>query len=89
MDGGSDRTLLLFALTGCPDLTVVDALARLRLAALRSGMRCELLTTGASLAELLDLTGLSGLLRQPIGEPEAREERGGVEEVVQVDEPPA
>ena len=88
MDGGSDRTLLLFALTGCPDLSVLDALARLQLAALRSGMGCELLATGPSLAELLDLTGLSAVVGQPIGQPEAREERSGVEEVVQVDEPP-
>lgn len=88
MDGGSDRTLLLFELTGCPDLGVLDALARLQLAALRSGMGCELLSAGSSLAELLDLTGLSAVVRQPIGQPEAREERCGVEEVVQVDEPP-
>ena len=50
MDGGSDRTLLLFALTGCPDLSVLDALARLQLAALRTGMSLELLATGPSLA---------------------------------------
>ena len=89
MDGGSDRTLLLVELTGCPDLTVLDALARLRLAAERTGMTCELLATGASLAELLDLAGLSGVVGQPIGQPEPREERRGVEEVVQVDQPPA
>lgn len=88
MDGGSDRTLLLFALTGCPDLAVLDALARLQLTARRTGMSCELLATGQSLAELLDLAGLSAVVGQPVREAEAREERGGVEEVVQVDEPP-
>lgn len=89
MDVGSDRTLLLFQLTGCPDLTVLDALARLRLAALRTGMSCELLATDPSLAELLDLAGLSRVLGQPVGQAEAREQGRGVEEVVQVDEPPA
>ena len=89
MDVGSDRTLLLFELTGCPDLGVLDALARLKLAAVRSGMRCELLTTGQSVGELLGLIGLSGVLGQPVGQAEAGDEGGGVEEVVQVDDPPA
>ena len=88
MDERSDRTLLLFELTGCPDLGVLDALARLQLAAARTGMRCELLTTGASLSELLDLAGLSGVLGQPVRQAEAREQRCCVEEVVQMDHPP-
>jgi len=80
---------MLVELSGCPDLGVLDALARLRLAAARSGMRCELLTTGDDLSELLELAGLSGVLGQPVGEAEAREERCRVEEVVQVDDPSA
>ena len=86
MDERSDRTLLLVELTGCPDLGVLDALARLQLAAARTGMRCELLATGTRTAQLLELAGLSGVVGQPVGQPEAREERGGVEEVVQVDD---
>ena len=89
MDGGSDRTLLLFELCGCPDLAVLDALARLQLVALRSGMRCELLATGTGLAELLDACGLSGVVGQPVRQAEAREERCRVEEVVQVVDPSA
>lgn len=89
MDERSDRTLLVVELTGCPDLAVVDALARLQLAASRGGVRCELVATGTEAAALLELSGLSAVLGQPVRKAEAREERCCVEEVVQVDEPPA
>ena len=89
MDEGSDTTVLVCRLDGRPDLAVLDALARLHLAARRSGMRCELVSTGCDLAELLDLAGLSGLLRQPRRQAEPREQPTVVEEVVQVDDPPA
>lgn len=51
----------LGALTA-PDLAVVDALARLRLAASRHGVAVVLLNAGGPLRELLAFSGLSALL---------------------------
>ncbi|MFE5580106.1 STAS domain-containing protein [Kitasatospora sp. NPDC056531] len=51
----------LGALTA-PDLAVVDALARLRLAAARHGVGLVLLNAGGRLRELLAFSGLSALL---------------------------
>lgn len=51
----------LGALTA-PDLAVVDALARLRLAAARHGVAVVLLNAGGPLRELLAFSGLSALL---------------------------
>ncbi|MFF2142106.1 STAS domain-containing protein [Kitasatospora sp. NPDC058190] len=51
----------LGALTA-PDLAVVDALARLRLAAARHGVGLVLLNAGGPLRELLAFSGLSALL---------------------------
>ncbi|MBD0696107.1 STAS domain-containing protein [Streptomyces sp. CBMA123] len=51
----------LGALTA-PDLAVVDALARLRLAAARHRVRVVLLNTGGPLRELLAFSGLAALL---------------------------
>ena len=80
-----DARRTVVVLHGAADLAVLEALARLALAARRCGGRCEVLLAD----DLLELTGLADALgRQPVGEPEAREERCGVEEVVQVDDPP-
>ena len=70
---------------GRPDLSAVDALARLQLAARRLGCSIRLRDTCAELAELLDLVGLSECL-QVGGEPEGGEQVG-VEEVVMPDDP--
>lgn len=64
-----------------PDLGVVDALARLHLAARRCGGTARV--SGAD--ELLALVGLSEVLA-PDREPEP-EEQVGAEEVVHVDDP--
>lgn len=45
-----------------PDLATVDALARLQLAAGRTGARLRLRAVPAALRELLELAGLAGLL---------------------------
>ncbi|MEE1786850.1 STAS domain-containing protein [Streptomyces sp. SP17BM10] len=45
-----------------PDLTVVDALARLRLAAARHGVRVLLLNASGPLRELLAFSGLADVL---------------------------
>ncbi|MFJ6385874.1 STAS domain-containing protein [Kitasatospora sp. NPDC092039] len=59
--GGPALTCDLGALTA-PDLAVVDALARLRLAAARQGVAVVLLNAGGPLRELLAFSGLSALL---------------------------
>ncbi len=72
---------------GRPDLSAVDALARLQLAARRLGCSIRLRDTCVELAGLLDLAGLSGCLEVG-GEPEGSEQVG-VEEVVMPDDPVA
>lgn len=77
----------LGALTA-PDLAVVDALARLRLAAARHGVTVVLLNTGGPLRELLAFSGLAALLGvQPGWEAEEREEHLGVQEVGEAGDP--
>jgi ABC-type transporter Mla MlaB component len=72
---------------GRPDLSAVDALARLQLAARRLGCSIRLREPCAELVRLLDLSGLSGCLEVG-GEPEGGEQPG-VEEVVMPDDPVA
>jgi hypothetical protein len=63
------------------ELGIVDALARLQLAARRSGY--EVAVTGApkDLLELIELAGLSEALGvEPLREAEEREQRFGVQE---------
>lgn len=86
MDHGSDKAVLSCELHGRVDLAVVDALARLVLVARRRGLRCELRTTDDG---LLRLTGLDTVLLEPLRQPEAGEQAASLEEVVQVDDPPA
>jgi hypothetical protein len=77
-----------------PDLAVVDAVARLQLAARRSGCTLELRGDYAQLMELLELVGLAEIVRGlarfellvEVGrEPEAGEELGA-DEVVPPDD---
>lgn len=82
------QTVLVCELQGPVDLCVVDALARLQLTARRCGGMLQVRVVGAELLGLLALVGLAEVL-QPVRQPEAREERRGVQEVVDVDEPPA
>ncbi|MFJ9695802.1 hypothetical protein [Kitasatospora sp. NPDC101183] len=90
----------LGALTS-PDLAVVDALARLRLAAGRHGVGVLLLNTAGPLRELIAFSGLAALLPEGVdagllggllgGEPgrqaEQREQHVGVEEVGEPGDP--
>jgi ABC-type transporter Mla MlaB component len=48
-----------------PDAVVVDALARLQLAALRRGCRVHLRGASAGLLDLVELMGLSNVLADP------------------------
>ena len=73
----------------CPDLALVDALARLQLAARRRGQLMRLRDPTDELCGLLDLVGLSDALGV---EPRRQAELGEVlrpDEVVQPRDPPA
>jgi len=63
------------------ELGIVDALARLQLAARRSGYELAVTEAPSDLLELIELAGLSDLLGvEPLRQAEQREERLGVEE---------
>lgn len=70
---------------GPPGLGVVDLLARLQLAARRSGGRIRLRDADPALYALLDLVGLRFEAER---EPEQREPALGVEEAVEPRDPP-
>jgi hypothetical protein len=71
-----------------PDAVTIDRLARLQLAAGRLGCRLRLRNATGELRELLAFTGLAEVLRvEPRGEAEEREERLGVEEERELDDP--
>jgi hypothetical protein len=71
-----------------PDLASVGALARLQLGARRLALELELVNVSQELRELLELTGLAGVLGLEAGrQPEEREERLGVEEKGELDDP--
>jgi hypothetical protein len=72
-----------------PDALTIDALARLQLAARRVGREVSLRGASLELVELLDLCGLTGVLRVEVGgQPEQREQRVGVEEERELDDLP-
>jgi hypothetical protein len=83
-----------------PDVDLVEALARLELAARRLGWALCVTETSDDLVALLHLTGLAGVVGasgagaggrlglEPGGEPEGREQLGE-QEVVPADDPPA
>jgi hypothetical protein len=71
------------------NLEIVDALARLQLAARRAGYRVDVTAAPADLLELIELAGLTETLGvEPGRQPEQREERLGVEEERELDHPP-
>jgi hypothetical protein len=68
-------------------LEIVDALARLQLAARRGGYRIEVTAAPTEVVELVELAGLSEALGvEPRRQPEQREERLGVEEERELDD---
>jgi len=72
-----------------PDAGTIEALARLQLTARRLGCQMRLRRPSAELAELLALFGLDDVLRvEPVRQPEQREEPLGVEERVEMGDPP-
>jgi hypothetical protein len=70
-----------------PDALTIDALARLQLAARRVGREVSLRGASLELVELLELCGLTGVLRVEVGrQPEQREQGVGVEEERELDD---
>ena len=73
-----------------PDGVAVDTLARLQLAARRVGLELRLRHASRELLELLAFAGLEEVLRvEAGGQAEQREERVGVEEERELDDPAA
>ena len=73
-----------------PDAVAVDALARLQLIAKREGLDLRLCHASGELQALLAFVGLSDVLRvETGGQTEEREQRVGVEEERELDDPPA
>ena len=71
-----------------PDVAIVEALARLQLAARRAGRTVCLENASKELAELVDLMALREVLRlEPRRQPEQRKERLGVEKGRELDDP--
>ena len=72
-----------------PDAGTVEALARMALTARRLGRQVRLREPSRELRELLDLVGLADVLRvEPGRQPEEREQALGVEERVEMGDPP-
>ena len=70
------------------DLRTVESLARLRLAARRSGVELRLTHVSKELEELIIFVGLAEALGlEPRGQAKEREERVGVEEEGELDDP--
>jgi len=72
-----------------PDLALVDALARLQLAAMRRGRRMRLRGVTTELRRLLDLVGLGGALGVEPGRQAEVGEVLGPDEVVEPGDAPA
>jgi hypothetical protein len=72
------------------DAVAVDALARIQLAARRMGRQVVLRHAADDLRDLLAFVGLGGVLGiEPRGQSEQREQRVGVEEERELDDPTA
>jgi gamma-glutamyl:cysteine ligase YbdK (ATP-grasp superfamily) len=70
------------------DLRTVESLARLQLAARRYGLELRLTDVPAELEELITFIGLAEALGlEPRGQAEEREERVGIEEEGELDDP--
>jgi hypothetical protein len=89
MDAPRPSMLVCEVGTLAPDAVTIDAMARLQLVARRLGQEVVLRGASSELLALLDLFGLSDVLRvEPGGQPEEREERVGVEEEREPGDPP-
>jgi len=74
-DDGSKETVRIIG-EGKPDMSLVDALARMKLIEKRRGSLLRLVEVSEALERMVDLAGLS---RELEGEPEGGEQHFGVE----------
>ena len=88
MMGAPASTIVCDVRTVSPDAAAVDALARLQLNAQRLGLELRLRHASSALRELIEFAGLDQVLRvETGGQAEEREERLGVEEERELDDP--
>jgi ABC-type transporter Mla MlaB component len=86
---GADVLVCDVAALAHPDAGTVEALARLQLTVRRLGRRVQLRQPSRELRDLLDLFGLTDVLRvEPGRQPEEREQPLGVQERVEMGDPP-
>ena len=82
------RTIVYDAALHAPDARTVDALARLKLDLGRRGFELRLVHVPDALRELLAFVGLAEVLGvEPRRQPEEREQRLGIEEERELDDP--
>jgi hypothetical protein len=90
MTGSRASTIVCDVGAVTPDAAAVDALARLQLNAQRLGLEIRLQHASSELRELIAFAGLDQVLRVGVElkwQAEEREERGGVEEERELDDP--
>jgi hypothetical protein len=88
MTGSRASTIVCDVGAVAPEASAVDALARLQLNAQRLGLELRLLHASNELQELIAFAGLDQVLRvEAEGQTEEREERRGVEEERELDDP--
>ena len=88
MGASPPTTIVVDVSPPAPDIVTVDALARLQLAARRAG-RLQLRDASDDLRKLIGFVGLDDVLRvEPSRKAKEREQRLGVEEERELDDPP-
>jgi hypothetical protein len=88
MSAPGQRTIVCDVRALAPDAATVDALARLQLSLRRLGLELRLRHPSSELQELLAFVGLGDVLRvETGGQAEEREQRLGVEEEGELDDP--
>jgi|GEM_PF-1639013 len=87
VDDHGDETLVAHLDASCPDLVLIDLLARVHLATVRSGMALRIRGASPQLRELIELCGLTCVLALEVRREAELGEQLGVEEVVEPADP--
>ncbi|MCW2994685.1 MAG: hypothetical protein JWQ18_2180 [Conexibacter sp.] len=88
VDDHGDETLVAHLDASCPDLVLIDLLARVHLATIRGGMALRIRDASPQLRELIELCGLTCVLALEARREAELGEQLGVEEVVEPADPP-
>jgi hypothetical protein len=89
MDTAFPGPIMVEAGALAPDATTLDVLARVQLAARRLGFEARLRNASGDLLDLIAFAGLDEVLRVELQrQPEEREQRLGLEEERELDDPP-